>query len=146
MKYHFRIYKESKGYWAECVELTGCQTQGANMFELRQNMKEVLNLFLDEPPESDFIFPEPKKVLKGKAIEQVPVEPHIAFALFLRHERQKRDLTQMQAARIMGFNNVWSYQKLESGKKAKPGFDTLIKVKKAFPGFPFDRVFDSDDT
>ena len=27
MKYHFKVHKGGKGYWAECIELVGCITE-----------------------------------------------------------------------------------------------------------------------
>ena len=52
MKYHFKVHKEGKGFWAECIELSGCFTEGDSMEELRKNMKEALNLYIDEPTDS----------------------------------------------------------------------------------------------
>ena len=33
MEYHFKIHKEKNGYWAECIELSGCNTQGDTLEE-----------------------------------------------------------------------------------------------------------------
>ena len=52
MKYHFRLKKEKKGYTAFCIELKGCQTQGDTKSELEKNMREALDLYLDEPANS----------------------------------------------------------------------------------------------
>ena len=46
LTYHFRIHDED-GLWAECIELTGCVTQGRDRVELDGNMPEALNLFPD---------------------------------------------------------------------------------------------------
>jgi predicted RNase H-like HicB family nuclease len=48
MKYHFKIHSESAGYWAQCVELEGCQTQADSREELMENIQEVLKLFVLE--------------------------------------------------------------------------------------------------
>jgi antitoxin HicB len=42
MKYHFKIHKEGKGFWAECIELSGCFTEADSKEELRKNMHEIL--------------------------------------------------------------------------------------------------------
>jgi len=42
MYYHFKIHKEPDGYWAECIELEGCVTQGDSLDELQKNMEEAL--------------------------------------------------------------------------------------------------------
>ncbi len=49
MKYHFQIHKENKGFWAECIELKGCVTQGDTLEELCDNIEEALTLYLEEP-------------------------------------------------------------------------------------------------
>jgi len=49
MVYHFKIHKEQKGYWAECIEIDGCSTQGDSLDELLINAAEALNLLLDGP-------------------------------------------------------------------------------------------------
>ncbi len=47
MKYHFRIHEEN-GFWAECIELSGCFTQADTIEELYDNMYEALKLYLEE--------------------------------------------------------------------------------------------------
>ena len=77
MKYHFKVHKEGNGYWAECIELEGCLTQterdpkGGSIEELHYNMREALNLYLSESPDSDLIFPRPL---------QCPARPHVDTA------------------------------------------------------------------
>lgn len=132
MKYHFKIHKEKKGYWEECVELKGCVSQGDSLDELGKNLSESLNLYLDEPEDSQVIFTSPKKTMKGKNILSVEVDPQIALALLIRTERLKRKWTQANAAKEIGIP-LYSYQKLESSKTANPEWKTLIKVRKIFP-------------
>ena len=48
MNYHFKIHKEKKGFWAECLEIPGCLTQGDNINQLQANMHEALSLMLDD--------------------------------------------------------------------------------------------------
>lgn len=49
MQYHFKIHEEKSGYWAECIELKGCNTEGETLDELHKNIQEVLGLYLSEP-------------------------------------------------------------------------------------------------
>ena len=49
MRYHFKIHKEDIGYSAQCIELPGCVTQGDTMQELQKNMRDALNLYIEEP-------------------------------------------------------------------------------------------------
>jgi antitoxin HicB len=140
MKYHFKYTKEGSIYWAKCVELDGCFTQGKTLDELKKNMHETLNLHLDEPSNSKTNFQPPKKTVKGRNIVQISVEPKIAFALRLRLFRAARGLTQKEAAKRLGFKNLFSYQRLESSKTANPELVTLAKIKELFPEFDLDDV------
>ncbi len=36
------------GYWAECPSLEGCYSQGETLDELQSNIKEAIELYLDE--------------------------------------------------------------------------------------------------
>ncbi|MCA9508713.1 MAG: type II toxin-antitoxin system HicB family antitoxin [Myxococcales bacterium] len=138
MRYHFKVHKENKGYWAECVELKGCITQADTKKELQQNAEEALNLYLDEPESSKEIFPEPKKFVRGKEVFDVPVNPKIAFAMALRQERIKNHMTQGQVAKKLGLKNPYSYQRLENSKTANPSLMTIASIKSIFPNLNFD--------
>lgn len=139
MYYHFKIHKEPNGYWAECVELDGCQTQGDTLAELTHNMSEALNLYLDEPESSKIVFPLPFDNVPGKNIAHVSVEPKIALAMQLRQARKKRHMSQTEAAqKIFGSKNVSTYQKLEKSKTANPELTTLVKIKRVFPEISID--------
>ena len=109
MKYHFKYAKEGGAYWAKCVELDGCFTQGKTLAELKENMREALDLHLDEPSNSKRAFAPPRKSVKGRNIVAVSVDPRIAFALNLRHLRAARGLTQKETAKRLGFKNLFSY-------------------------------------
>lgn len=139
MKYHFKIHKEKKGFWAECLELD-CVTQGDNRKHLDEMMKEMLVAVLDEPPESKYIFPLPDSSLKGRNIVEVSLEPRIAFAMLIRQNRLQNKLTQKQAAHKLGMKHVYQYQKLESGKTANPELGTLVRLKALFPNLSVDAV------
>lgn len=146
MYYHFKIHKEKDGYWAECIELKGCVTQGNSFKELEKNMEEALNLYLDEPDNSDVVFPLPNDEIEGEDIVEVPVNPKIAFAFTLRMLRKKKGLTQNEIARILGMKNIYSYQRLERSKWANPSLITLAKIKKVFPELNVDEILFSGST
>lgn len=132
MKYHFKYYKEKKGYWAECAELEGCRSQGDTLDDLKKNLQEALNLFLDEPEDSQLVIPLPKKRLLGRNILAVEVDPQIAIASLVRSERLKRRWSQKTAAKELGMP-LFSYQRLEHSKTANPEWKTLIKLRRVFP-------------
>lgn len=138
MKYHFRVHPEKKGYFAECIELKGCLTQGDTYKELEHNMREVLALYLDEPMDSKFIFPMPRKNIKGRNIVKVEVEPRVAFSFYLRQLRLARKMTQKEVAEKLGIKNLYSYQRLENSKTANPELATIVQLKKIFPEMSLD--------
>lgn len=138
MNYHFKIHKEKKGFWAECLEIPGCLTQGGNINQLQANMHEALSLMLDEPEDSKIIFPLPNSKFKRiKSVKEISVEPNIAFAFLLRRERIQKGLTQVQMKEKLHFKNLFSYQKLEMSKYANPTLKSLKRIKDALPDFPF---------
>lgn len=140
MNYHFRIHKEKNKYWAECLELDGCFTQANDLRELHANMREALNLYIQEPENSRFIAPLPDfAIKKTRTIVEVPLEPHIAFSFLVRRNRVLRKMTQKKAAKAMGFDKLYSYQRLESGG-CNPTLEILARVKRVFPELPMDSI------
>jgi antitoxin HicB len=140
MKYHFKYAKEGSIFWATCIELKGCFTQGKSLEQLKENMREALNLYLDEPANSQTIFPLPKSHVKGRNVIAVSVDTKVAFAFNLRQLRNTRGFTQKETAKMLGFKNVFSYQRLEASKTANPELLTLAKIKELFPEFDLDAV------
>ncbi len=139
MKYHFKVHKEGKGYWAECIELKGCSTQGNSLAELQKNMRESLHLYLDEPESSKVIVPLPKPMARSKNIAEIQVDPHVAFATVLRRERLRRGMTQQKVAKELQVG-LYSYQRLESSRTANPRLATIVKLRKLFPTLPLEKV------
>lgn len=78
--YNFLVHDCSedgeKGYWAECLELDGCITQGETWEQVLKNCKEALDLFLDDNRQ----YPEPFKLKTDRQdIVSIPVEIIIDF-------------------------------------------------------------------
>ncbi|MBF8263952.1 MAG: hypothetical protein HW387_1617 [Parachlamydiales bacterium] len=140
MKYHFRVEKEKFGFSAQCMELEGCITQGDSREELNANMQEALNMYVFESDDSNELAPFPNQNIKRSPhIVEVPLDPEIAFSFMLRRHRIQHKLTQHQAAKKMGFKNVYSYQRLE--KKSNVTIDIMARVKSLFPEFSIDLAF-----
>ena len=138
MKYHFKIHKEERGYFARCIELPGCITEGDTLEALQKNMRDALNLYIEEPENSKDLAALPDDtIIKSKNILEVPVDPHVAFAFLIRYFRIKRGLSQQEAAERMGFANLYSYQRLEAAK-CNPSLKMLSKIKQVFPDFSID--------
>lgn len=143
MRYHFKVYKEKGGFWAQGVELEGCRTQGDSRQELLEQLQDALNLYLSEPPDSKKIFPLPRaRIPKGKNIVAVSVDPRVAFAFLMRRTRLKHNLTIREAAGLLDLKHHASYQVLENVNKANPKLLTLARLKDAFPDFPLELIFD----
>lgn len=143
MKYHFKVHKEGKGFWAECIELAGCMTQADTMKELKQNMQEALNLFIEEPEDSKKIAPFPNESLQPtKNILEISLDPQIAFAFMVRYYRIKHGFTQQEAAEKMGFDTLYSYQRLEA-KRCNPSLKMISRIKSVFPDFSIDYALSS---
>ena len=139
MHYHFKIHKEGDGFWAECIELPGCVTEGDSKEELFENMKDALNTYLEEPEDSRYLAPLPKKSIElSRSVVEVPVDPAIALAFSIRRERIEQGLTQKQVADMLGMKQVYSYQRLE--KRCNPTFDLIVKILLIFPALSLDNI------
>lgn len=138
MKYHFKVHKEGSGFWAECMELSGCFTQADSMEELYENMQEALNLYIEEPENSKKLAPLPdESIVPSRSIKEIQLDASIAFSFMVRYNRIKQGLTQQEAADRLGFENIYSYQRLEN-KKCNPTLKVLSQIKRAFPDFSVD--------
>jgi predicted RNase H-like HicB family nuclease len=107
MKYHFKVHKEGNKMWAECLELKGCYTQADSMKELYIMMEEALNLYISEPEDSTRLAKLPDdSIRKSKNVVEVSVDSEIAFSFLVRYHRIKDGMTQHQAAKKLGFENI----------------------------------------
>lgn len=64
--------------------MEGCVTQAGTFDELMFNMKEALDLYLEEPEDSPRDFPLPKKHKENKSVVKVAVDDKVAFAFLLK--------------------------------------------------------------
>jgi DNA-binding XRE family transcriptional regulator len=107
------------------------------MGELLENAREALNLYLEEPEDSQLTFPLPA-AYRSKDVIEVPVEPGVAFSVLLRNYRISNKYTQRQVAKKLGMKNLYSYQRLE--RRSNPNLATLQKIKRVFPDLSVDYV------
>ncbi|MCB1213128.1 MAG: type II toxin-antitoxin system HicB family antitoxin [Chlamydiia bacterium] len=139
MRYHFKIHKENQGFWAECLELSGCVTQADTREELDFNMQEALNLYLEEFEDDRFLAPQPNPLIRVDShTVEVSVEPSIALAVSIRYQRIKQGLTQREAADQLGMKAIYSYQRLE--KRCNPTLEMINKLVHLFPALSVDEV------
>lgn len=140
MKYHFKVHKEGEGFWAECLEDSGCVTQGDTREELYKNMQEAINIYLNEPEDSNFLAPLPlENIKKQRNIVEVSVDPEIAFGFLVRYNRLKSGFSQKEAAKKLGMNDIFSYQRLE--RKCNASLKTIARLTHLYPSFSLDRIF-----
>ncbi|NGX39559.1 MAG: hypothetical protein KR126chlam1_00890 [Chlamydiae bacterium] len=138
MKYHFKVHKDGKYYWAQSIELEGCITQATSMKVLRKNMQEALNLYVQEPEHSKDLAALPdESIRRSKTVEEIELDPQTAFSFMVRYHRIKQGMTQSQAAKKMGFDSLFSYQRLEK-KSCNPSLKMIHKIKQVFPDFSID--------
>lgn len=143
MKYHFKIHKEGKFFWAQCIELEGCITQAHSLKALHENMQEALNLYIQEPEDSvDLAVLPDDSIRKSKNIIEVSVDPQIAFSFMVRYYRIQNGMTQKEAAKLMGFDNLYSYQRLEA-KRCNPSLKIISRIKQVFPEISVDLAVSS---
>lgn len=142
MKYHFKIHHDPDGIWAQCIELPGCYTQADTLDELQLAMQEVINLAIEEPEDSKDLeaFPD-ESIVCTKDIVEVSVDPKIALAFLVRYHRIKQGFTQQEMANKMGFDSLYSYQRLETGS-TNPTLTTIAKIKSTFPDLSVDYIID----
>jgi DNA-binding XRE family transcriptional regulator len=75
----------------------------------------------------------------NKNIVKVLVDPQVAFAFLVHFYRIQQGMTQQEAAKKLGFPNIYSYQRLET-RKCNPRLETIALIKKLFPEFSVDYV------
>ena len=64
-------------------------------------------------------------------LEPIVIDEYLAFVLWLRLERAKRNLSQSQAAKLLSISTR-NYQRLELPKLCNPTMRTMIKIRDAF--------------
>ncbi|MCB1136319.1 MAG: type II toxin-antitoxin system HicB family antitoxin [Chlamydiia bacterium] len=141
MRYHFKVTKEEDSrYSAECLELEGCRTEADSLEELHENMREALDLYIDEPSTQSYLAPLPNPAFaEADGVTTVRLDPKLAFALLLKHCRRKRKLTQEAMRDLMNVGATYSYQRLEDRPNAS--IEMIDKVKSIYPDFPLEEVF-----
>ncbi len=103
-------------------------------------MQEALNLYVSEPSDSEELATLPDDSIKiTRNIVKVALDLHVAFALLVKYFRIKYGLTQKEAAKKMGFDTLYSYQRLEA-KKCNPSLKMIARVKKLYPEFSVDYI------
>ena len=129
LSYPAHFSAQADGTWlVEFPDLPGCFTEGANQSEAAQAASEALSAWLESVLAREVPFCEP-----FSRPDLVSVEPNanVAFAFWLRRERQKTGLTLTDVATRLGVK-YQVYQKLENPATANPTLKTLKKLEVVF--------------
>jgi DNA-binding XRE family transcriptional regulator len=106
-------------------------------------MRDALNLYIEEEANSTDLAAMPDSSIKSsKNVVEVFVDPQVAFTFLIRYWRIKHGWTQKEAAKKMGFDTLYSYQRLEA-RRCNPSLKTITMVKKVYPEFSLDSVIAS---
>lgn len=146
MFYHFKIKKLCGGYMAECLEIPDCETQAEDIETLKQKMKTKLNNYIIHTSGYNSIIPLPMESIdyvnmKDCELFNVKVNQDLVFSLLLKNTRLKNHKTQREMAKILNYNHVSGYNRLE--KYANPTLSTLYKILEILPDFPLYLLFSS---
>ncbi|MBD2778550.1 type II toxin-antitoxin system HicB family antitoxin [Iningainema tapete] len=66
------IEKDQYGYYAYCPELPGCQSQGDSLEEVRANIQEAVELYIETLSDSE------RQALRSKQILTMTLEVQVA--------------------------------------------------------------------
>ncbi len=92
--------------------------------------KEVLTGFLQSVDTRKLKLPDPSK-LKGDEVVYIEPETPVAFAMWLRKQREALGLSQSDVAKKLGIK-YQTYQRIESPSKTNPTLKTIMRVEKVF--------------
>lgn len=108
-------------------DLPGCFTYGRSLEEALLHAKEALDGYLESIDLREQEIPRPSNKT-GKGIHLVAPSENVAFAIWLKLARKKRNLTQKQLAAKMKIP-YQNYQNFENPKKANPTLRNIAKLQ-----------------
>jgi antitoxin HicB len=124
-------YNDADGCWY--VEAPGFYegiiTDGDTLDDAKAMAKEAVNGLLASYIEHNHAFTIPGG--QGSDWYEIEIEPNLAFALWLRHERVSHSMTLADVADKMGVK-YQAYQKLENPRFANPTLKTIVKLERVF--------------
>ncbi len=119
--------RQTDMYEIEIPEIEGCYTCSPPSYEQAAQMgKEILSIVLAECLEIGEIIPRPKNNKPTESQIAIRPEPDIALALWLRWQREDRQLSQEQMAKQCELD-MNTYQRLESANE--PAMKILTKLE-----------------
>ena len=122
--------EEEKAYNVRFPDLPGCFTYGETIDEAKAMAKEALTGFLQSVDARKLRLPDPSR-LKGDEVIYIEPETPVAFAIWLRKQREALGLSQSDVAKKLGIK-YQTYQRIESPSKTNPTLKTIMRVEKVF--------------
>ena len=122
--------KDDKVYYAEFPDLKTCITYGDTLEHAVSMAKDALTGILETFHEKKIKIPEPSNI-SGKNIYMIEPEATVAFAIWLKIQREKNHLSQSDVAKKLGIK-YQTYQRIENPSRTNPTLKTIIKLEKIF--------------
>ena len=126
----FEYDEEENVYNVRFPDLPGCFTYGETIDEAMAMAKEALTGYLQSVDARKMRLPDPSK-LKGDEVIYIEPETPVAFAIWLRKQREALGLSQSDVAKKLGIK-YQTYQRIESPSKTNPTLKTIMRVEKVF--------------
>ena len=126
----FEYDEEENVYNVRFPDLPGCFTYGETTDEAKAMAKEALTGYLQSVDARKMRLPDPSK-LEGDEVVYVEPETPVAFAIWLRKQREALGLSQSDVAEKLGIK-YQTYQRIESPSKTNPTLKTIMRVEKVF--------------
>jgi antitoxin HicB len=117
-------YVETPGFY------DGILTDGKSLEDAKKMAHEAVSGLLITYLEHNIPFSIPP-INDAPDYYQIPLDPGLSFALWLRHKRKSHNMSLADAAEKMGVK-YQVYQKLENPRTANPTLKTLCKIEKIF--------------
>ena len=130
MEYPAKIkyIKRDKVFEVNFYDLKGCCTFGETFEDALKYAKEALTGWLAVSFDKNKSIPQPSK-RSGKNDYYISPDLNVAFAIKLREERNRKNLSQKQVADKLGISHQ-AYQKFENPNKANATIKTIMKLEK----------------
>jgi len=122
--------EEEKAYNVRFPDLPGCFTYGETIDEAKAMAKEALTGFLQSVDARKLRLPDPSR-LEGDEVIYIEPETPVAFAIWLRKQREALGLSQSDVAKKLGIK-YQTYQRIENPSKTNPTLKTIMRVEKVF--------------
>ena len=126
----FEYNDEEQVYNVRFPDLPGCFTYGETIDVAMAMAKEALTGHFQSMDARKMRLPDPSK-LEGDEVVYVTPEIPVAFAIWLRKQREALGLSQSDVAKKLGIK-YQTYQRIESPSKTNPTLKTIMRVEKAF--------------